>query len=70
MDYTTVTQRITIPAGDTEAFLNITMTDDNFQENTESFIVQLAIIPGVTSAEVNTASPNPATVEITDNDRK
>ena len=66
----TVTQRITIPASDTESFLNITIIDDNVQENTESFTVQIATIPGVTSPGVITATPNQTTVEITDNDGK
>ena len=68
MDYVVIDQQITIPAGDTQASLVIPIINDNVHENTESFTVQIATIPGVTPPQVTTTTPNRATVEITDND--
>ena len=45
----------------------ITITNDNFYENSEDFFVELSIIPGLSAACVS-IQPNEATVRIVDSD--
>ena len=70
MDFESIAQHITIPAGDIEAFLNITIIDDDDQEDNEFFIVSLATLAMFTPPGVTIRAPNPIPVNITDNDGK
>ena len=68
MDFTTVNQRVTIPAGSTQVPVNISILDDNLQESTERFTVLIQRIEEVTPARVIIGIPNLTAVDITDND--
>ena len=65
MDFMAVNERLTIPAGSTNASLNIPIVDDNILENTERFSV---FIGEVTQPRVTTVGPIPTTLYIIDND--
>ena len=67
MDYTSVNQTITVPAGNISFPITIRIRDDSIGEETKEFQVQLSIIPSTPSG-VMTTSPNPTTVRIIDND--
>ena len=68
MDFTTVNQRVTIPAGSTQVPVNIPIVDDSLQESTERFSVLLERIDEATPTGVTIGTPNPTIFEITDND--
>ena len=70
MDFRAVNKSLTIPAGSTQAPVNISILDDNILENTERFAVKIETIRGVTPASVITVAPNPTKFDITDNDGK
>ena len=69
-DFEAIAQQITIDAGDIEAFLNITIIDDDNQEDIEFFTVLISTFGMVTPPGVTIGTPNPAIVEIIDNDGK
>ena len=68
MDFITVNQRVTIPAGSTHMLVNTTIVDDSLHEDTERFTVLIERIGEVTPAGVTIGNPNPTIIEITDND--
>ena len=68
MDFIAVNQRVTIPAGSTQVFVNILIVDDSLHEDTEIFTVLIEKIGEVTPAGVTIGTPNLTMVEITDND--
>ena len=68
MDFIAVNQRATIPAGSTQVAVNVPIVDDSLHENTERFTVQIQSIGEVTPAGVSVGTPNPAMIDITDND--
>ncbi|WP_316829641.1 Calx-beta domain-containing protein [Pedobacter aquatilis] len=65
VDYTSIGTSITIPAGQTTATLSVPVLDDNISEGTETVILTMN---AATSNSSITASTNPATVNIADND--
>ena len=64
-DYTSIGTSVTILAGQTSATIAVPVTDDNIAEGTETVILTMN---ASTSNPSITASTNPATVNITDND--
>ena len=68
MDFTTVNQRVTIPAGFTQVPVIIPILDDNLQENAERFKVLIETVGELTSTGVTIGTPNQTIVEINDND--
>lgn len=64
-DYVALSGTVTIPAGDSAAFINITVLNDGLVEPSETVIVTLT---GVTAGSATITSPNTATNTITDND--
>lgn len=64
-DYTALSGTVTIPAGQNSAAVQVTVTDDQIIENTETVIMTLA---GGTSGSFTFAGTGNATVNITDND--
>ena len=65
-DFTPGPHRVTIPAGDREATLRITILDDDFDENDEAFTV--LINTGSLPTGVTAGTPSQATVTIRDDD--
>ena len=55
-----------VPGGSNEACINISITDDNVNEETEDFTVDLE----PSNSEVQEGDPNLSTVNIFDNDGK
>ena len=69
-DYTGSTnRRIVIPANTQTFDISIPIENDAIFENNEQFSVQLALAADTPSG-VTTGSPNPTTVQISDNDSK
>ncbi|NOR29025.1 MAG: HYR domain-containing protein, partial [Lutibacter sp.] len=67
-DYTTLTGTVTIPAGSTEATIDVTVVDDTILEASETVIVTLnTITSGDTEATIDGVN-DVATVTISDND--
>src|SRR5689334_4713280 len=66
VDYTTLTGRVTIPAGAASATITVSPIDDNLHEGTES--VDLKLIQCPTGNCYLIGTPNTATVKIADND--
>ena len=54
----------------TQATIDIPIINDDNNEQTERFQVQIGLVSGVTPSGVSIGNPNPTNIDITDNDSK